>query len=393
MRGRLLPGLPGAPRRVGGAAPARAGEGAGGCRRARTPLPCAASAVADVAMPTLDRAASTGPPCSAGSALLLTVLGARCIHFVGLVGRGLAADPDRVPWGNMYEFALTGTFVRRVLYLVLLRKLLTCLAGPGGHRLRGRRPDARPAARSTSTPARWCPALHSYWLVIHVVAAIIATGAFTLGGDGARCCSWSRTALAGAARCARAATSPGCPRPQALDRCRYRLHAFGFPIWTFAALIAGPIWAQYAWGTLLGLGPQGGLGVHHLGRLRRLPARPRDRRLEGPAAAIIALVGLATLCSTSSGSTSSSAAAASTRTPRRPTRPRSARSLPGPVGSGCRRPSSRGARLRSRRKSGSSSGPSGAASGRGAAGGSSGLRGAVRPERRDQRDSTSRVTA
>ena len=46
-----------------------------------------------------------------------------------------------------------------------------------------------------------------------------------------------------------AATSPGCRRSTALDRVAYRLHAFGFPIWTFAALIAGPIWAQYAWGS------------------------------------------------------------------------------------------------------------------------------------------------
>ena len=31
-------------------------------------------------------------------ALLLTALGA-VIHFVGLLGRGMAADPNRVPWG------------------------------------------------------------------------------------------------------------------------------------------------------------------------------------------------------------------------------------------------------------------------------------------------------
>ena len=42
--------------------------------------------------------------------LLLTVIAA-ALHFVGLVGRGMAADPNRVPWGNMYEFTLTGTFV------------------------------------------------------------------------------------------------------------------------------------------------------------------------------------------------------------------------------------------------------------------------------------------
>src|SRR5687768_4532752 len=38
--------------------------------------------------------------------LLLTVLGAG-LHLLGLVGRGLSADPNRVPWGNMYEFTIS----------------------------------------------------------------------------------------------------------------------------------------------------------------------------------------------------------------------------------------------------------------------------------------------
>ena len=35
-------------------------------------------------------------------------------------------------------------------------------------------------------------------------------------------------------------------------------------------------------GTLLGLGPRGNLGLHHLGALRRVPARPGHRRLARP---------------------------------------------------------------------------------------------------------------
>ena len=31
----------------------------------------------------------------------------------------MSADPNRVPWGNMYEFTLSGTFVVALLYLVL----------------------------------------------------------------------------------------------------------------------------------------------------------------------------------------------------------------------------------------------------------------------------------
>src|SRR3546814_1711493 len=33
---------------------------------------------------------------------------------------------------------------------------------------------------------------------------------------------------------------------------------------------------------VLELGPQGGVGVHHLGRLRGVPPRAHHRRLEGP---------------------------------------------------------------------------------------------------------------
>ncbi len=48
--------------------------------------------------------------------------GAVAVHFVALFARGMAADPNRVPWGNMYEFTLAGTFVVALLYLVLYRQ-------------------------------------------------------------------------------------------------------------------------------------------------------------------------------------------------------------------------------------------------------------------------------
>ena len=51
----------------------------------------------------------------------LTVVAA-FVHFVAVVSRGLAADPVRVPWGNMYEFVLTGTLVLTAGYLLLYRR-------------------------------------------------------------------------------------------------------------------------------------------------------------------------------------------------------------------------------------------------------------------------------
>src|SRR4051812_27026694 len=61
--------------------------------------------------------------------LLLTGL-AVAVHFVALVGRGMSADPNRVPWGNMYEFTLTGTFVVALFYLVLSRRWPLDWLGP-----------------------------------------------------------------------------------------------------------------------------------------------------------------------------------------------------------------------------------------------------------------------
>ncbi len=172
--------------------------------------------------------------------LLLT--GLACgLHAIALVGRGMAADPDRVPWGNMYEFTLSGTFVVTLLYLVLYRRLGLSWLGPLVNAF---------AVSVLMVAVVWLydpvapltEALDSPWLVIHVVAAIIATGAFTLGGF------TSALYLLKARRADRdqgyLARLPDLP---ALDRVSYRLHAFGFPVWTFAVLITGPIWAHQAW--------------------------------------------------------------------------------------------------------------------------------------------------
>src|SRR5690606_29177239 len=61
--------------------------------------------------------------------VLLTVV-AVGVHFIALVGRVVAADPTRVPWGNMYEFTLSGTFFVAFLYLLFLRRFKLEWMGP-----------------------------------------------------------------------------------------------------------------------------------------------------------------------------------------------------------------------------------------------------------------------
>ena len=196
-------------------------------------------------------------PSSAGRvALALTVLG-WSVHVASLVLRGFAAH--RVPWGNMYEFssaaALTavtvflvlvargridralGAFVMApvVLYLGLAGTVLYTAAGP------------------------LVPALNSYWIKIHVAAAVMSSGAFLLSGVLALLyLARSRyDVLVTARRPIRFPISLGAALPPApaLDRISYSVIAFAFPVWTFA-VIAGAIWAESAWGRYWGWDPK-----------------------------------------------------------------------------------------------------------------------------------------
>ena len=219
---------------------------------------------------------------------LLTVI-ACAIHLVALVGRGLAADPNRVPWGNMYEFTISGSFVVALLYVSLHRKL----------RLGWMAPIVVGFVLVTLMVAViWLhaavgpltEALNSPWLVIHVVSAIIATGAFTLGGI------VSAMYLVKMRR-GDASTGPlaRVPSLDSLDRLSYRIHAFGFPVWTFAVLITGPIWAHEAWSSYWNWDPKEVWAfitwVVYAGYLHaRATAGWRGRN-----AALLALLGLATL--------------------------------------------------------------------------------------------------
>ncbi|GAA3525766.1 hypothetical protein GCM10022196_02190 [Aeromicrobium flavum] len=85
------------------------------------------------------------------------------------------------------------------------------------------------------------PVLKSYWLAIHVGAAIIAGGAFTVAAV------MSVVQLVGRGR--------NGERDALMERVSYGLIVFAFPIWTFA-VIAGAVWAEAAWGRYWGWDPK-----------------------------------------------------------------------------------------------------------------------------------------
>ncbi len=218
------------------------------------------------------------------------------LHLVAVVARGLAADPVRVPWGNMYEFTLTATFVVTLGYLLLYKKYSLAWLSPivTSFVLVILMVDA---LLLYDPVVKLRDALQSPWLVIHVIAAIIATGAFTLGGMTSALYlvkeRWlERTGGSSAGLTGYLARVPDLVQ---LDRFAYRVHAFAFPIWTFAALIAGPIWAQAAWGRYWGWDPKEVWAfITWVVYAAYLHARA-TAGWRGRAAAIIALIGLATL--------------------------------------------------------------------------------------------------
>ena len=210
------------------------------------------------------------------AAVVLTVAG-WAVHVGSVVTRGLAAH--RVPWGNMYEFSTMVALVAVTVFLVLLARqpvrflgafvmapvvLYLGLAGTVLY---------VPAA-----PLQ--PVLNSYWIKIHVVAAITASGAFMVSGVltmlflmkswlGRRSAAVSlgpgtaaavelrqpATGVAGSARAMVDGLARWLPASERLDRLTYQVIGFAFPVWTFA-VIAGAIWAKYAWSRYWGWDPK-----------------------------------------------------------------------------------------------------------------------------------------
>jgi cytochrome c-type biogenesis protein CcsB len=174
----------------------------------------------------------------------------------GVLLRGLSAG--RVPWGNMYEFSITGTFGIMIVFLaVSLRRdvrwlglfiILPALLTLG-----------LAITVLYTESAQLIPALKSYWLLIHVSAAIVSAGVFTIGAS----VSILQLMASHVEQRIADGKEPGrlekvarrVPSSQVLDLFSYKLHAFVFPLWTFT-VVAGAIWARSAWGRYWGWDPK-----------------------------------------------------------------------------------------------------------------------------------------
>ncbi len=181
-----------------------------------------------------------------GTAFMLI---ATLLLLAGVIFRGISAN--RVPWGNMYEFSITGALSFSIAYLFALVKYkMRWLALPASIAILITVGTAVTLLYVPSAPL--VPALKSTWLVIHVSAAIISGGVFLLANF-----------IAGTylildryeQKSARPVWMQKLPSLESLDNFSYRLIALVFPIWTFS-VIAGAIWAEAAWGRYWGWDPK-----------------------------------------------------------------------------------------------------------------------------------------
>ena len=179
---------------------------------------------------------------------VMIVLAFLCL-LVGVVSRGISAE--RVPWGNMYEFSITGALAFTGAYLFVLWKYkIRWLGLPVAISVLLTLGTAITVLYVPSAPL--VPALKSAWLVIHVSAAIISGGVFLL----ANCIAGTYLILDRyEENGGRPVWALKLPSLEALDQLTYRLVALVFPLWTFS-VIAGAIWAEAAWGRYWGWDPK-----------------------------------------------------------------------------------------------------------------------------------------
>ena len=224
-----------------------------------------------------------------GDVGLAAVLVGWPIHAASIFTRALEAG--HWPLGNMYEYSTGIAFIVVTVCIVLMVRARMRLIG-------------LPAMIMTIAllgvaymlyvpPGQLVPALHSYWLTIHVTAmasssgilsfsfffgmaylarrwadqrvlatAVVAEPAMsgvgasggaatlTLGGGG------GQPPLGGAAVTSLAHSLRRIlPPARSIDLWSYRFVMIGFPIWTFG-VICGAIWGEHAWGRYWGWDPK-----------------------------------------------------------------------------------------------------------------------------------------
>jgi len=227
-----------------------------------------------------------------GASTMATVLAGigAVAHASSIATRGLAAG--RVPWGNMYEYSSMIALLVVLGYLLIVDARFK-LRELGGFTMAIALVTLGFGRKLYAPAGPLVPALNSWWLKVHVVAAITASATFSIGfiftllyllKDRAE--RRAATSVFGGSTVGAAYAGPTTgekegfpvdyassdpvhgtregevqgfwarlPSSEKLDTLAFRTHAIAFPIWTFA-VIAGAIWASKAWGRYWGWDPK-----------------------------------------------------------------------------------------------------------------------------------------
>jgi cytochrome c-type biogenesis protein CcsB len=216
----------------------------------------------------------------ADAALGLVALGWP-FHLASILTR--AFEAGHWPLGNIYEYSTGISFVVATTFLVISLR--------AGQRLIGVPAMILVIALMSVAymlyvpPGNLVPALHSYWLTIHVTSMATASGLLVFssffamfflarrwadnhplvtaddptartravsGQSGAAVLAGRR---GGAGLGGLAATLRRLPPARTLDSWSFRFVMIGFPVWTFGVMM-GAVWGEHAWGRYWGWDPK-----------------------------------------------------------------------------------------------------------------------------------------
>lgn len=140
------------------------------------------------------------------------------------------------PWSNLFEALTFWSFIAGSIYLLVERKysfrILGAFVVPLLFIL-----SAFAVFKASKDITPLMPALRSYWLYLHVVAAFVGYAGFTVS-------------FAGAVLFLIKERYPGIgilPSLDTLEEITYKAIVLVFPVWT-ASIILGSAWANEAWG-------------------------------------------------------------------------------------------------------------------------------------------------
>jgi cytochrome c-type biogenesis protein CcsB len=168
-------------------------------------------------------------------------------HTIAMVTRSIAAH--HLPLTNMYEYIGTFAWFAAIFYfgalLLYKQQIIGAFISPVIFMLM-----VSASLLPKEASQQLMPALHSYWLQIHVSLAALGEAAFALG-FAANIMYFIKLRLS-----KNSGFGKRLPDLKKLDLVSYKAVTIGYPLFTVGALFAGAIWAEQAWGSFWSWDPK-----------------------------------------------------------------------------------------------------------------------------------------